>query len=310
MKHASRPLVSSWIRAGVFVLVAAAATGVSAQDQITFFLSATTVAGEPITDLKAEDLAVAEDGKPTSVVKMAPVNWPVKVTVLVDNGAGTSQLLSQYRSGLKTFLAALPGGVEVSILTLAPQPRWIVRPTRDAEELQKSVDLITPDSSSSRTIEGLVEAANRIEQENRKQVMSFPVIVIVSTTGAEGSTSREMEVNKMAKQLVAYPVRVHTIMLNTGSTPGSFVGARQVHVAKSLADITGGRYEGIAAATRIPALLEEFAQMIAAAHAFQSHQYIVTVQRPAGVTGPLGQMMTGPKRVGIRVTPTAEGLKP
>jgi hypothetical protein len=310
MKHASRTLVTSRIRPVLFVLVAAAAAGVSAQGQITFFVSATTVTGEPIADLKADDLAVAEDGQPTNILKMVPVNWPVKVTVLVDNGAETGQLLSQYRVGLKTFLAALPAGVEASLLTLAPQPRWIVRSTSDAEQLQKGVDRITPDASTPRMVEGLIEAANRIEQENRKQVVNFPVIVIVSTTGQEGSTAREAEVDKMAKQLVTYPARVHVIMLSTGGNVGTLAGARQVHVGKSVADFTGGRYEAIAAATRIPALLGEYAQMIAEAHAFQSHQYMVTVQRPAGAAGALGQMMTGPKREGIRLTPTAQGLKP
>ena len=204
----------------------------------------------------------------------------------------------------------MPSGVEVSIVTLAPQPRWIVRPTSDAEQLQKGVDRITPDGSAPRFVEGLVEAANRIEQDNRKQVVNFPVIVILSTTGAEGSTAREAEVNKMAKQLVTYPARVHIIMLNTGVSGGTLAGARQVHIGKSVADLTGGRYEAIAASTRIPGLLSEYGQMIAEAHAFQSHQYMVTVQRAAGAGATIGQMMTGPVRAGIRVTPTAQGLKP
>src|SRR6185436_12266507 len=201
MTHAS-DVVAARIRAGLVLLIAAiAVAGANAQQQITFFLSATSLTGEPVTDLKSEDLAIAEDGKPSSIVRMVPVNWPVKVTVLVDNGFDTGQLLSQYRSGLKTFLAALPSGVEASVITLAPQPRWIIRPTRDAEQLQKSVDLITPDGSTPRMVEGLVEASKRVEQENRKEVVNFPVIVIVSTTGQEGSTAREAEVNKMAQVL-------------------------------------------------------------------------------------------------------------
>lgn len=313
MKHGNG-MGGAWIRAVVVLLIAAGATvAVNAQNenQITFFLSARTVTGEPVADLKPEDLQVAEDGRATPIVKMVPVNWPVKVTVLVDNGVDSGQLLSQYRSGLKTFLAAIPAGVEVSILTLAPQPRWIIRPSSDAEQLQKSVDRITPDASSSRFVEGLVEAANRIEQENRKQVVNFPVIVMVSTTGTEGSTAREAEVNKMWKQLSTYPSRVHVIMLSTGASSNTqLLGARQVHVGKSVADLTGGRYEAIAASTRIPSLLGEYGQMIAEAHAFQSHQYMVTVQRAAGAAATVGQMMTGPTRAGIRLTPTAQGLKP
>lgn len=305
-------VVAARIRVGLVLLIAAVAVaGANAQQQITFFLSATSLTGEHVADLKPEDVAVAEDGKPANVVKMVPINWPVKVTVLVDNGFETGQLLSQYRAGLKAFLAALPSGVEASVITLAPQPRWLIRHTSDAEQLQKSIDRLAPEqTSSSRMVEGLIEAANRIEQENRKQVVHFPVVVVLSTTGPEGSTAREAEVDKMARQIQTYPARVHVIMLSATVNPNSLSGARQVHVGKSVADLTGGRYEGIAAATRIPSLLVEFAGMIGEAHAFQSHQYMVTVQRPDGASGALGQMMAGPKRTGVRLTPTAQGLKP
>lgn len=310
--HLREIVATRRIRAGMIVLLTVFTVAIaSAQQDVTFFLSATTLTGEPVTDLKAEDITIGEDGKPTNVLKMVPVNWPVKVTVLLDNGFDTGQLLSQYRSGIKMFLAGLPGGVEASVITLAPQPRWLIRSTSDADQLQKSVDRLVPDQAPSRTIEGLIEAANRMEQENRKQVVNFPVIVLVSTTGPEGSTARDQEVKKMAERFLTYPARLHVIMLSTGATsPNTLVGARQVHIGKSVADLTGGRYEAIAASTRIPSLLGEFAQMISEAHAFQSRQYIVTVQRPAGVTGQVGQMMAGPKRTGIRLTPTAQGLKP
>jgi len=321
MKHASRVVVIAQVRTWMILLITAlTVSGANAQQanapqantpqDVTFFLSAMTLTGEPVADLKPEDVTIGEDGKASSIIRMVPVNWPVKVTVLVDNGAGTGQLLSQYRSGVKAFLAGLPAGVEASVITLAPQPRWLIRPTSDADQLQKSVDRLVPDQSSPRTVEGLIEAATRVEQENRKQVMHFPVVVVLSTTGAEGSTATENEINRMAQRFVSYPARIHVIMLNTGAAQGSLNGARQVHVGKSVADATGGRYEAIAAATRIPALLEEFAKAISEAHAFQSHQYMVTVRRPAGVSGPVGQMMAGPKRTGIRLTPTAQGLKP
>ena len=320
MTHASE-VVAARIRAGLVLLIVVIAvagasaqtapTAQTAQNQVTFFLSATSLTGEPVDDLKPEDVAVAEDGKPASILKMTAVNWPIKITVLVDNGFETGQFLSQYRAGLKGFLGALPKGVEASVITLAPQPRWLIRHTSDAEQLQKSIDRLVPEqSSSSRMVEALIEAANRMEQENRKQIVHFPVIVVLSTTGPEGSTAREAEVDKMARQIQTYPARVHVIMLSAAATPGSLAGARQVHVGKSVADLTGGRYEGIAAATRIPSLLVEFAEMISEAHVFQSHQYIVTVQRPAGASGTLGQMMAGPKRTGVRLTPTAQGLKP
>jgi hypothetical protein len=261
--------------------------------------------------LKAEEVRVTEDGKEGSVLRLDPITWPVKLTVLVDNGFGTGTLLTPYRNGLKSLFSSLPAGVEASLLTLAPQPRWIVRSTIDKVQLQNGVDRITPDESAPRMIEGLTEAANRIEQEHRKESKNFPVIVLVSTTGPEGSMVVDRDVQRMATRLTTYPARVHVIMLSTGATsPTHLVGARQVHIGKTIADMTGGRYEAIAAPTAVSSLLAEFGTMIGEAHTYQSQQYRVTVQRPAGAEGPNGQLLVGATRTGVRLTVSALGLKP
>lgn len=297
--------------AGIAVILASVGTTVSAQRELTFFVSATTITGEIVTDLKAEEVRITEDGKEGSTLRVVPVAWPVKVTVLVDNGFQTGTLLTPYRNGLKSLFSGLPAGVEASLLTLAPQPRWIVRSTTDKVQLQNGVDRITPDESAARMVEGLIEAASRIEQEHRKESNSFPVIVVVSTTGPEGSTALDRDVQRMATRLTTYPARVHVIMLSTGATsPTHLVGARQVHVGKSIADLTGGRYEAIAAPTAVSSLLSEFAETIGEAHNFQSRQFRVTVQRPSGVPNELGQILVGATRPGVRLTVTAQGLKP
>jgi hypothetical protein len=160
-------------------------------------------------------------------------------------------------------------------------------------------------------VEGLTEAANRIEQEHRKETRNFPVIVVVSTTGPEGSMVVDRDVQRMATRLTTYPARVHVIMLSTGATsPTQLVGARQVHIGKSIADMTGGRYEAIAAPTAVSSLLADFGETIGEAHAYQSQQYKVTVQRPAGSQGPNGQLLVGSTRPGVRLTVSALGLKP
>jgi hypothetical protein len=230
---------------------------------------------------------------------------------MVDNGLGTGQFLVQYRNGLKGFFAALPTGVEASLLTLSPQPRWIVRPTNDRVQLANGADLITPDAGAARIVDALVEESDRIASDNKERTAYFPVVVIMATTGPEGSSARDHDLDRMVRQLLQHTARVHVIMLGTGATsPNSLVGARQVHVGKLLADETGGRYEAIAAQNRISGLLREFGATVADAHDFQSQQYIVTVERPAGATGPLGQLAMGLTRPGLTFDATTEGLIP
>ena len=50
--------------------------------------------------------------------------------------------------------------------------------------------------------------------------------------------------------------------------------------------------------------------MIAEAHEFQSQQYMVIAERPAGATGPIGALSMGVTRPGVKVSATAQGLKP
>ena len=295
----------------ITLLAICAGATADAQQQFQFFLSAKNSAGAPLTDLSVEEVAVSEGGRPARVVRLDPVAWPVKVTVMVDNGMGTGNLLVQYRNGLKGFFSALPTGVEASLLTLAPQPRWVVRRTNDRVQLTNGVDRITPDGGGARLLEALIEESDRIEKENRDATAYFPVVVIMSTTGPESSTPRDRDLDRMVRQFKGRAARIHVIMLGTGQTsPNSIVGARQVQAGKLLADETGGRYEAIAAATRIATLLPEYGEIVADAHDFQSQQYIVTVERPAGATGVLGELQMGLTRPGLTFAATPSGLMP
>jgi DNA polymerase III delta subunit len=96
------------IAATVMVLVIAAGASAGAQQQFQFFLSAANASGARVSDLRLDEVAVSEGGRPARVVRIDPVSWPVKVTVMVDNGMGTGNFLVQYRNGLKGFFEALP----------------------------------------------------------------------------------------------------------------------------------------------------------------------------------------------------------
>ena len=115
--------------AAAVLLAALASPVLQAQRQFEFFVSAVDAAGVPVTDLKAEEIVITENGASASVERIELITKPVKVQVLVDNGIGTGSQLVQFRNGLKGFFAALPLGVESSLLTLSPQPRWVVRST-------------------------------------------------------------------------------------------------------------------------------------------------------------------------------------
>jgi hypothetical protein len=268
---------------GLGPTLALAASVVVAQQQFTFFASLLDASGNPPASLTPADIRVQEGGTDGKVLKVEPVSWPMKVTLLIDNGAGLGQSLLQIRVGAKGFIDALPDGVETALLTTAPQPRFIVRPTMDKQALAQGVDRITPDSGAARFSEALIEAATRIDRDKTNH---FPVIVILGSTAAEGSAIIERDLQRMLGQLTTKAATVHVVMVSVGQSASA--GALQTQVGIAASKQTGGRYEAIAAVSRIATLLPEIGAQVARSHQRQSRQFRITYERPSGARGQVG----------------------
>jgi hypothetical protein len=261
------------------VLLVGAAGSVSAQTR-QVWVSVRTADGAPVTGLAPEQFSVVEDNVDCKTVKVEPIEWPIKLTVLVDNGGKSSEYLLNLRNALRGLFKAVPSGTETSLLTLAPQPRWVVRPTTDAQQLDKGIDLITPDPGAARFFEGLAEAADRAAKDKAPY---FPVYVMVVSTLGGRETPIESLYQKLQRQLFARAATVHFVVLSGGSESATGVtGALQTNLGLQITQITGGRFENINSASRLDTLLPEIGREIADSAARQQHEYRITYEPPKG----------------------------
>ena len=97
-------------------------------------------------------------------------------------------------------------------------------------------------------------------------------------------------VKQLFERLASRAITVHAILAgpSTVATGNSVADASRIALAATKQ--TGGRYESIAAATRLGTLLPEIGGQIAQSHSRQSAQYRVTFDRPAGQTGQDGNI--------------------
>ena len=72
----------------VALVLCATARDARAQQQFQLFASVADTAGNAGESLEPSDLRVTEGGAEAKIVKVEPVNWPVKVQLLLDNGIG------------------------------------------------------------------------------------------------------------------------------------------------------------------------------------------------------------------------------
>jgi len=120
-----------------------AAVAAQAPKQIQIFASILDGTGAPAKALEPGDVRVMENGVEAKITKVEPVNWPVKMQILLDNGVGLGgQNVQHLKNGVKGLLEALPDNLEVTLVTTAPQPRFIARPTTDRAAVQKGLDLL------------------------------------------------------------------------------------------------------------------------------------------------------------------------
>ena len=309
-----RPLVALTV---VAAFVALAVLGVQAQQPgtIQFVVGAVDKNGEPLKDLKAEEIIFNEKAGKGTVTKFEPFALPVKITIAVDNGNASGDALPHYRAGLKGFVEAFPEDVEMSLYTTSPQPRPVVRPTTDRAAILRGVNGFAPESEAPRFTDALVEWSQRLEKESKDTKIKpyVPVMLAVSTTSAESTSYQPPEIQKWMNNLVQRRARLFVSVNSTRSGDARATAdmntARQVIIAVPYTKALNGRYEAIAIFNRLQTLLPEYGKELADYHKRLTTQYLVTVQR-ASSAGPVEGVAIEIAREGVTGSVSLDGYFP
>jgi hypothetical protein len=260
--------------------------GVAAQQQVRLVASILDAEGQPPAELTIEDLRVMEDGEDATVTRVELVKRGVKVQIVVDNGLGLGQDgMLHLRNGVIGLIKSLPDGLEATLVTTAPQPRFLARPTTDRDQLLQAAGRLTPDTSPGRFIEGLDEALQRAERDRGEHVH---VILMAATTAGERDP-RSSDIQQIMARARLGHASLHLAILDSGSISSSG-GVTQQEVGQAVTSMTGGRYEYIAAPGRLATLLPEMGAHLAEASVSLGNQFRITIERPAGKRGDLGRL--------------------
>lgn len=279
-----------------------------------FIVSALDANGEPVTDIKPEDVVFAEKAGKGTVSKVEPFALPVKVTIAVDNGQDSSLALPNYRNGLKGFVEAFPDNTEMTIITTSPQPRMVVRPTTDRAQILRGVNGFAPEQERPRFTDALVEWSQRLQKETKegKTPLYVPVMLMVSTAANESSSYQPPEVQKALEFLVSRRAKLYVTVNSTRSGDAGAAADlntnRQAIISIPATKALNGRFETIAIFNRLDTLLPEYGKELAAYTKRLGTQHLVTVQR-AG-SGPLEDLRIELARQGLKGAVSTDGYYP
>lgn len=291
---------------------------------IQFIVSALDKAGNPVADLKPEEVLFADKGGKGTVTKLEPFALPVKVTIGVDNGSDidargnpvqTSSLaIANYRNGLKGFVEAFPDGTEMTLITTSPQPRMVVKPTTDRATILRGLTGFAPENERPRFTDALVEYSQRLEREAKDPKLRayVPIMLMVSTASNESSSYQPNEVQKAMNYLVTRRVKLYVTVNSTRSGDATAAADlntnRQAIIAIPVTKALNGRFEALAIFNRLDTLLPEMGKELAEYAKRLGTQHLVTVQR-AG-TGPVEGVQIEIAREGLTGAVSLDGYYP
>ena len=294
-------------------LIGAASTGLLAQsERFQFIVAVSDKQGRPVADIRRTEILMSENGVAHDIIKVEPYPVPVKLTLAVDNGPLSVDALGHYRTGLAGLVKALPQDVEVTLITISPQPRMVVRPTTDRVRILRGVNEFAPEQDAPRFTDALVEFSQRLEQEMKetRRLDSLPILVMISTTASEAVSYQVPEIGQALGFLKARKAKVYITTMSTsiGAGAARINDNRQALIGIPATELTRGRYEALASSSRLTTLLPEFGREIAALHRKHANQLLVTVQRAPDVTGPLQNPRIEVTRAGLTGQVSLDGF--
>jgi hypothetical protein len=193
--------------------------------------------GAMVTDLRADEVTLKEDGQVRAVKRVERDTRPLALALLVDSNDAVGQgVLKELADPVMDFLESLPAGVDRTLMTIGTPPK--VMGLEDPAQTRTLLKT-TPPFGKLSLYDGLAQACDRLGQ---KRGSRRAIVVLLTDRFAEDDQQTALEAAWRAYPLVL-AIQFHG--------EGSYAPGLDAIVKWS-----GGRYEQIGAATGVGKVLK------------------------------------------------------
>ena len=252
----------------------------------TVYVTFLDAGGTPVTDLKQDEIHLAENGKELQITSAKRATGPMSIIMLGDTtkaagGGGLEQggkggsssssgeLIRDIRAAFSAFskdiFAASPTS-EIGIMEFGQASIMVTDFTSKPEDIDKGLTRLFPKPDADSV---LLEAITEGSKELGKRANPRRALVSINVEPSK-ELSREPD-NSIMKELGKAQAPLFSVSLQKGENRNAHRGV----VLPQLAKQTGGRHEAIVGQSALVSLLKNTA-------GFLLSQYEVTYTRPAG----------------------------
>lgn len=182
---------------------------------------------------------------------------PLRVLLLVDSSTNMSGMITEFRSGLHTFIDEVPPDVEIVMVSTGGQLRVRVPPTLDRKTLHDAASRFASDGGANSLIDTLVESDQRFLRSARDRRAA--IVVLTTDPPALGDPPLD-RYNRFVQDFLRRRGRAHGIVIRNA--------AQYTGLASAILDNLTGNTDGVltilAVGNSLSTRMREMAEQVAA----------------------------------------------
>lgn len=229
-------------------------------------VSASDAAGQPVKDLKAEDIVIEEEGRPQQVVALGePGKTPVEIALLFDvSGSTNSQFELEQQAATQFIRDVLKPGDTVSLFSIGMTPKMVKSRTTSSEEAISGIRTIGPLKEPTAFFDSVVDAAQYLERS--ADPGSRRVLVVISD-GEENYSARHSLADSL-REIQKDDCLFYAINPSGGGIRLNTISLKGQRFMESLASETGGKAFNLTRVEELGAVFRQIATELQAQYLF------------------------------------------
>ena len=240
--------IASLLLAGSLALHGAPALRAQFSSSVTLveiYATVTSRSGAPVTDLRATDFRVFDEGEERAIATFANGTFPLSVGLAVDRSFSmTGKRLAVVQQAALAFLDALRTDDEVTVIGISSVVETLAPLSRDRAAQRLAIAQLTP-WGTTRLHDAVIDALGRIETAQGRRAM---VILTDGEDRGSAASADEVIARVRASDVLCYSVVVGKRNSPLFAQLSSFTGGRAFWVKD--ADELGETFLAIAAELR------------------------------------------------------------
>jgi len=181
----------------------------------------TDAAGHPLSNLKAENFRIVEDGQAQTIANFGTTETPFEIALLLDTSGSTRDDVALIRSAANAFIEALRPGDRVGVVSFNQQAGFgdpvaaveVLAPlTSDREALKTAIDNLGA-SQGTPYYDALERVADGVFRDPPKDDVRGRRAVVALTDGVDSSSNSDFPTAKM--KLARAGIACYFIQVNT-----------------------------------------------------------------------------------------------